>query len=269
MTDIKPLFDAGVNFLDKSFVGDQEEILSRAKKLGVVGLMNIASDIEESEASITLAEQLEFPIFTTAGVHPHHAKDVSKDWITALRDIHQHPQVKAIGETGLDFNRNFSSPQQQISIFEQQLELATEIDKPLYLHERDAHEKMHDMLYHYRDDISQSLLHCFTGDKKALYRYLDLDLYIGITGWVCDERRGLELLALMKDIPSNRLLIETDAPYLLPRTLSPKPKSRRNEPCHVAEICAHIAKTLDKDPQILANETTENAARLFKLQQQE
>lgn len=265
MTETKPLFDSGVNFLDKAFVGDFEEILSRAVKSGVIGVMNIASDVEESALSLEFIKNTEFPIFTTAGVHPHHAKDVPSDWISQLKDIHQSEKVKAIGETGLDFNRNFSTPKLQTLIFEGQLELGTEINKPLYLHERDAHQKMLEMLTLYRDDIAQSVLHCFTGDKKALYRYLDLDLYIGITGWVCDERRGLDVLELVKNIPSNRLLIETDAPYLLPRTLSPKPKSRRNESCYVKEICEHIAAHMGKDPAELARETTENAVRLFKL----
>lgn len=265
MTETQPLFDSGVNFLDKSFVGDIEKILSRAEQLGLVGIMNIASDVEESLSSIDFINSLDFPLYTTAGVHPHHAKDVPSDWLSQLNDIHQLEGVKAIGETGLDFNRNYSPAEQQVMVFEGQLELATSIHKPLYLHERDAHQKMFEMLTHYRDDLPQSVLHCFTGDKKSLYRYLDLDLYIGITGWVCDERRGLSVMELIKDIPSDRLLLETDAPYLLPRTLSPKPKSRRNEPCYLAEICQQIAAHIGKEPTLLARETTENAARLFKL----
>lgn len=265
MTETGQLFDSGVNLMDKSFVGDFDEILSRSQSSGLIGLINIASDLAESETSLELIDKYDFPIYTTAGVHPHHAKDVSDDWVNTLRDIHQSDGVIAIGETGLDFNRNYSPPEQQLKVFEQQLEFATETPKPLYLHERDAHQPLFERLKAHRDHIEPSLLHCFTGDKQSLYHYLDLDLYIGLTGWVCDERRGMDVLKLAKDIPLNRLVLETDAPYLLPRTLSPKPKNRRNEPGFLTEVCKAIAAELGMSTEELAQRTTENALRLFKI----
>lgn len=265
-TPTLPLFDAGVNLLDSSYVDCLEQIISRACENGLRGMLCISSDLTESEQALGLLDQYQMPIFATAGVHPHHAKDVSQGWQSQLQDLLQQPQVKAIGETGLDFNRNYSPPEQQVRVFEGQLEIATNSHKPLYLHERDAHSQLFEMLRTYRDHLSGAILHCFTGDKKALYRYLDLDLYIGITGWACDERRGKELLKLVKDIPADRLILETDAPYLLPRTLTPKPKSRRNEPAFLVEICQQLALTLDQDPQQLAAQTSDNACRLFQLQ---
>ena len=118
---------------------------------------------------------------------------------------------------------------------------------------------------YYRDQISDAVVHCFTGEREALHRYLDLDCYIGITGWICDERRGGHLHELVKDIPEDRLLIETDAPYLLPRTLRPKPKSRRNEPSYLTEVCATIARLRDVSYDALAQSTTSNARRFFRL----
>ena len=137
---------------------------------------------------------------------------------------------------------------------------------PLFLHERDAHEAQLKLLQQYRSQLHGGVIHCFTGSAEELDHYLELDLYVGITGWICDERRGLHLQELIHRIPPQRLLLETDSPYLLPRTLRPKPKSRRNEPRHLAHITEQIAPMLGTDPTSLAAQTTRNAATLFKLE---
>jgi TatD DNase family protein len=179
--------------------------------------------------------------------------------------------VVAIGECGLDYNRNFSPPQAQRKCFEDQLALAAQLGKPVFLHTRDAFDDFLTILKQYRTRLSGAVVHCFTGLMAELEAYLALDCYIGITGWVCDERRGGHLIPLLHQIPPDRLLLETDAPYLLPRNLafrergqrSEVGKSGRNEPKFLPHIAAFIANLLGKTPDQLAAETSVNAARLF------
>ena len=163
------------------------------------------------------------------------------------------------------FNRNFSTPEQQVQAFEKQLEIACEHKAPLFLHERDAHKKQLELLHSFRDHIPNAVAHCFTGSKAELYNYLDLDMHIGITGWICDERRGLELQKIVKDIPANRLMLETDAPYLLPRDLKPKPKSRRNLPANLPHIANKVAQLRGVTTAQLQEEAYATSQSFFNL----
>jgi len=165
----------------------------------------------------------------------------------------------------LDFNRNYSPQSQQLTCFEAQLQLATELQLPIYLHQRDAHEAFYERLKHYRPQLCDAVIHCFTGNERELEDYLSLDLHIGITGWICDERRGLHLQDLVKQIPEHRLMLETDAPYLLPRSLRPKPKKGKNEPCYLPHILETVSHCLSRDIQQIAAITTANARRFFQL----
>lgn len=262
-----PLIDIGANLTHASFSDDLDEVMFRSRESNVNHLVVTGTNIEESERAIQLALQYPNQLYTTAGIHPHDAKLFSESSVNALRKLAEHTVVKAIGECGLDFNRMFSSREQQIHAFEKQIELAIELDIPLFMHERDAHDTQWEILKHYRDDINDGVIHCFTGDKQAATRYLDLDLYLGITGWICDERRGSHLHALIKDIPADRLMIESDAPYLLPR-VKPKLKlksSRRNEPCTLPHVLNEIAKHSPLSLEEIAKNTTENARRFFRI----
>lgn len=265
------LVDIGVNLTDKRFKGDIQGVLERAREAGVSHCIITGTSIATSETAITLCHSLadEFPgmLYTTAGIHPHEADQFTANDINTLAQlIQEHPStVVAIGETGLDFNRNFSTPKAQETAFEAHLEMAGNLGLPLFLHERDAFTRQHEILRTYRDHIQDAVIHCFTGSRKSLYAYLDLDLHIGITGWVCDERRGAELQRLVSDIPASRLMLETDAPYLLPRTLKPKPKSSRNEPAYLTEILRMVAHLRDCGPTELAHTTSQNARRFFQL----
>ena len=216
--------DIGVNLANKAFDKDRDAVMERAVNAGVKQMVLTGTSLAESEKVLELSQQYSEVCFSTAGVHPHDAKDVQIQDITTLKSLLAEEKVVAVGETGLDFNRDFSPRPVQVSVFEQQIELAIETSLPLFCHERDASERFAEIIKSCRDNISQLVVHCFTADKTALYRYLDLDLHIGITGWVCDERRGTHLHPLLKDIPANRLMIETDSPYLLPGTLTKKPK---------------------------------------------
>jgi TatD DNase family protein len=173
--------------------------------------------------------------------------------------------VVAVGETGLDYHRNFSPREAQLFAFERQLQLAIACGKPLFLHQRDAHADFIACMDNVRGRIGRAVVHCFTGERQELFDYLDRDFYIGITGWICDERRGAHLRELVKSIPSDRLMLETDAPYLLPRTVRPMPKLRRNEPMYLAHICDEVARDRGEDVAVTAANTTATAMRFFAL----
>jgi TatD DNase family protein len=260
------LIDIGANLTHESFASDYLQVIADAKQANVGHIVLTGTDLESSEAAAALTERADGFHTATAGFHPHVAGSMDDAAFCQIRDICQRPRVVAVGETGLDYNRNFSPKKDQLKVFEQHLELAVELKLPLFLHQREAHTDFFRLLKHYRPAIVGGVVHCFTDNEEALRDYLELDMYIGITGWVCDERRGLELQQLVPLIPLNRLLIETDAPYLLPRTLSPMPKSRRNEPKHLIEVAKIIADCCQLSINEIANETTLNANNLFKLQ---
>jgi TatD DNase family protein len=212
-------------------------------------------------AAIRTADELD--LCASAGVHPHHARDCGPQTIPALRELARHPRIVAIGECGLDFNRNYSPHPDQEKWFVAQIELAKEIAKPLFLHSRDAHPKFSEILKSH--SVQKAVAHCFTGEREELHSYLDLGLYIGITGWICDERRGRHLIELVRDIPRDRLLLETDSPYLTPRDMHPQPKARRNEPAFLPHIARAVARALARPVEDIALETSRNARTLFGL----
>ncbi len=253
-------FDIGVNLFSKQFDADRAELSSRAKTQGVQHLLLIGSDLHESALNLDWCIQ-HTECFTTAGIHPHQAAGVPDSWQQQLKQLATAPQVVAIGECGLDFNRDFSPRPQQISIFNEQLLIARQLEKPVYLHERDAFDTQLAILKEH--SISRGVVHCFTGDHVQLKAYLDLGLYIGITGWVCDERRGQALQQAVPYIPADRLLLETDAPYLLPRTMHHKPASRRNEPAFLPAVAETVARLRQISLQQLSEQTFSNSIRLF------
>ena len=257
----EPMIDIGVNLTDQRFARDLDAVLERARNAGVTTLVVTGTSIEGSQAAQALCDAYPGQLYFTAGVHPHHADEFDRRALDELQRLSTHPACVAIGETGLDFNRNFSSQTAQLDAFEHQLALAGDTGLALFLHERDAHSRQLEMLKRHRDSIDRAVAHCFTGSAEELHAYLDLDLYIGLTGWICDERRGSHLLPLIRDIPKDRLLLETDAPYLLPRGLRPKPKSGRNEPCYLPHIAQRVAAATaepieDLLPRLHANSRT-------------
>lgn len=257
------LIDIGANLTHESFQHDFEDVIETSQEAGIVHIILTGTDLPTSEAARNMAQERPGFFSSTAGFHPHVAKDVSASDLEAQAQLAQEPEVVAVGETGLDYNRNFSPAADQIRVFEQQLELAVSTGKPVFLHQRDAHEDFFQLLKKYRPHLSGGVVHCFTDSERALRDYLELDMYIGITGWICDERRGQELQGLVKLIPDDRLLIETDAPYLLPRSLQPKPKSRRNEPRFLTEVLRVIAECRGQAESELARQSCRNSRDLF------
>jgi TatD DNase family protein len=262
------LIDIGVNLTNASFAHIQPQVLERAYAAGVCQLLLTGTRIDGSEQALELCEQLDdtaLRLFATAGVHPHSASDWNADSEQRLGALLAHPRLRAVGECGLDFNRDFSPRAQQEKVFERHLALAVEHRLPVFIHERDANQRLLDILKDYRDQLTAAVVHCFTGEQQALFSYLDLDLHIGITGWICDERRGTHLHPLVREIPRGRLMLESDAPYLLPRSLRPKPKSGRNEPAYLPEVLREVARHRGETEADLAQHTTACAREFFAL----
>lgn len=259
------LIDIGVNLTHDSFDSDRDDVIDRAADVGVDRLIVTGANVFDSIQAKVLADQRPGQIFATAGVHPHHASHYTAGAGDSLASLCRFPAVVAVGECGLDFFRNFSPRENQLAAFRSQLDIAVEAQKPVFLHQRHAHTEFVDILEEYISDLVGGVAHCFTGGRLELRRYLDLGLHIGITGWICDERRGAELRDAVVEIPMDRLLLETDAPYLLPRNVETKLAARRNEPALLPHILLKLASEMRQDPDLVAAAATENAERLFNL----
>lgn len=259
------LIDIGANLTHESFRHDFDAVLARAQLAGVTQMLVTGAARASSEQALALARAHPGVLYASAGVHPHHALDYDADTEAALRVLLREPEVRAVGETGLDYYRNYAPRAAQLRAFEQQLALAAELGMPLFLHQREAHDDFIALLRTVRDRVPAAVVHCFTDSGAALRDYLDLDCHIGITGWLCDERRGLHLRELVREIPAQRLLIETDAPYLLPRSVRPQPAQRRNEPMYLAHIVAELARDRGEDIAQTARQTSANARAVFGL----
>jgi len=258
------LIDIGVNLAHDSFDADRDAILERAAQAGVAQMVVTGSSEESTRRAIELSATHRHKLFATAGVHPHNARGFEPHTPAELRELARAPEVVAIGECGLDYDRDFSPRDRQRVAFESQLELAGELGKPVFLHERAAHADFLAILKNARSRLTGGVVHCFTGSERELAAYLELDLCIGITGFICDERRGAHLQALVGRIPSQSLLVETDAPFLLPRDL--RLRTRRNEPCYLPHVAQSVARFAGRDETDVRRDTTAAAFRLFGLE---
>ncbi len=259
------LIDIGANLTHDSFDHDREAVLQRARNAGISQLVVTGASREHSPKALALAQAHPGFLYATAGVHPHHAVEYTDEADAQMRDLHAHAEVVAVGECGLDYFRDFSPRPAQRKAFERQLQIGADTGKPLFLHQRDAHADFMAMMADFDGRLGPAVVHCFTGTREELFDYLDQDWYIGITGWLCDERRGLHLRELVKSIPAGRLMIETDAPYLLPRTVKPQPSHRRNEPMYLAHIVEELARDRGESVETTAAETTASARAFFGL----
>lgn len=258
------LVDIGLNLTHESFAADRDAVMERAAAVGVSRMLVTGSSVEHSRSAIELAREHPQTLRATAGIHPHHAGECHAATRADLLALLHQPEVLAVGECGLDAFRDYSTAADQEHAFRLQLALAAEVRKPVFLHQRDAHDAFVAILRDHIADLAGGVAHCFTAGPDEARTYLDLGLHIGITGWLCDERRGLHLKEVVRFVPLDRLLVETDAPYLLPRDLRPKPKSRRNEPCHLPHIVAAIAQYRGESVELVAGQTTRNALELFR-----
>ncbi|MDJ0812540.1 MAG: TatD family hydrolase [Woeseiaceae bacterium] len=259
------LIDIGANLTHDSFDSDREAMMQRARDAGVTRMIITGSSNQGSLDAAKLAESEPGKLYATAGVHPHHAADYDDSSTAVITELVRKDAVVAVGECGLDYFRNFSPREAQLHAFQSQLEVAAETSTPVFLHQRDAHDDFVEVLEPMLPRIPRAVAHCFTGEHESLREYLAMGLWIGITGWICDERRGKHLHDIVGDVPDDRLMIETDAPYLLPRSIEPKPKTRRNEPAYLAEVLRVVAEARGQSEEHVARVTTENAVRFFGL----
>jgi TatD DNase family protein len=259
------LIDIGANLTHESFAPDLPDVLHRASRAGVHRMIVTGTSVAATQGALRLHAEYPDRLHATAGLHPHHAADYGPETRDALRELARQPGVVAMGECGLDYYRNYSPREAQLKAFAGQLELAVELQLPVFLHQRDAHADFMAVLRDYRPRLKDGIAHCFTGQRQELEDCLQAELAIGITGWICDERRGRHLLPLVRLIQERRLMIETDAPYLLPRSLKPAPPTRRNEPSFLTEVAATIARARDESVEQLAASSTAAAAAFFGL----
>ncbi|CAM3508709.1 putative RNA 2'-phosphotransferase [Saccharibacillus brassicae] len=257
--------DIGVNLMHRSFGSDRERVVEAAAEAGVTPLILTGTSVRSSQAAAEYARAYPGRLYATAGVHPHDAKSCDAHTLQALRELAAGGEVVAIGECGLDYNRDFSPRDVQREVFAQQIGLAAELALPLFLHERDAHADFARLLREHRPENVPAVVHCFTGSGEELRAYLEMGLHIGITGWICDERRGRHLRELVRLIPPDRLMIETDAPFLTPRDLRPKPKDGRNEPAFLPHIAAAVAECTGRSAESVMDQTTETAKIFFNI----
>ena len=256
--------DIACNFSSERFDKDLDEVINRAiaNKITKFGL--ICSRMSDLNKLLKIYQQYSKSMFYTIGVHPHHANEINDGYLKKLKDVIATNNPHAIGETGLDFFRNLSTYEEQIYAFEEQIKIAVDTNKPLFLHQRDSHDDFIKILRQYSSDISKAVVHCFTGTQAQLEDYLELDCYIGVTGWICDEKRNVELRKTIKNIPLEKLMIETDCPYLIPKNLPEKPKNNRNEPTNLNHIVNEIAVLMEIDIDSLRKQTFKNTINYFK-----
>lgn len=257
------LIDIGINLSHRSFGHDREAVLRRAREAGVRRMLVTGTSVGATQAAVELARAHPGTLFATAGIHPHDASHASPEALAEIARLARLPEVRAVGECGLDFDRDFSPRPAQEAAFESQLAIAAELRLPIFLHERAAHERFLAILSKARPGLTRAVVHCFTGSAKELDAYLALDLHIGITGWICDDRRGAGLRPLMARIPSDRLMIETDGPFLLPPAA--KAKGRRNEPAFLTHVLEAVANAAGRPMEQMAAETTRTAEEFFAL----
>ena len=255
------MIDIGANLTNSAFTDDVTDVLDRAKREGIRHIVVTGTSVQESQQAIALATVHAPYLSATVGVHPHDADAVQPGWLNTLEGLTSSSCVVALGEMGLDYYRDYSKRDAQRQVFEAQLDLAARLELPVFVHDRNTKGEVLAMLRRYKPD--KCVVHCFTGNSDELDGFIAQDFYIGITGWICDERRNDELRRIVDRIPLDRLLVETDAPYLLPRNLSKVVANRRNEPGHLKFIIAEVARCRRCPEDVIRDATVENACRLF------
>lgn len=256
--------DIGVNLFDKQFKNKEDEIAKNSldKKIGMI----ITGCSERSSGLASEYSKEKEGIWSTVGVHPHSARFCNDKTIEKLKNMAlENPNVVAIGECGLDYDRMFSLKNEQTFWFERQIELAEELNMPLFLHERSAADDFYKIMKRHKKICPNSVVHCYTGDKGTVLRYLNLGCFIGITGWVCDDKRNKELLDALTVIPVERMMIETDAPYLTPRNLN---LDRVNIPENIVYVAEKVAELKNMDVNEFIQIVYDNTINFFHLRKE-
>ena len=256
------MFDSCINLYSEQFTDDPWGVVSRGFEAGLTGMALTGSCLESSKLAINLAQRKEQALCATVGLHPHSARLFTPEMLEEMRVLVQRPIVRAVGECGLDHFRNLSTPEEQRTCFKAHLELAKEIDKPLFLHQRDAFEEFIEILDSYAPDVP-TVVHCFTDGPNELKRLLSRGYFIGITGWIADTRRNQSLLAAIQHLPLEKILIETDAPWLTPRNIPKFRKIKANEPKYLSFVAQAIADATGHSIEDIVEHSTQNARQFF------
>ncbi len=255
------LIDTHTHLDDARYDADRETVLTRAREAGVGVFVTIGCDLASSHAAVALAERYPF-VYAAIGVHPHEVKHIGDRWYDELRQLARHPKVVAYGEIGLDYHYNHSAPQEQRHRFREQIGLARELKLPLVIHTREAQADTIAILKEERASEVGGVFHCFSGDAWLAKDALDLGFYLSFSG-IITFRNATMLRDIAKTVPPDRLLIETDCPYLAPVPY----RGKRNEPAYVALVAKKLAEV--RVPSETAEEigriTAENARRLFRI----
>ena len=257
------IFDTHCHLDHRDYKEDLEETIKRAYQHNVCGFMTVGTDKKTSEKSVKIANSIE-NCYASVGLHPHYVKGCADDEIAFLTKLAKNnKKVKAWGEIGLDFNRMFSPQKDQEIMFVKQIEAAFLLNLPIIFHERDSKGRFYDILKANTKDNLKGVIHCFTGNKQELKKYLDLGFYIGITGIVTIKKRGANIRSLISFIPKDRVVIETDAPYLTPAPH--KNRVKRNEPAFVKEVFLTLSKLFEIEEEKFSKILWENSLKLFGL----
>ena len=255
--------DIACNFTHESFKHNLEEVIKNAEREDVEKFVLLCASLTDLDPIKLIQNKAPEKYFISAGIHPHHATEIVEinydNLLKKLKSINPH----AIGETGLDYFRNISPPDIQKKSFRMHIEIAKELSLPLYLHQRDAHSDFIHIIKERRNNFPKFVVHCFTGTQKELDDYLELDAYIGLTGWICDAKRNIDLRKSIKNIPIEKMMIETDSPYLIPKNLINKPKKNINEPKYLPHIANEICELTGYELEELKLATSNNAIDFF------
>jgi TatD DNase family protein len=256
------IFDSHCHLDDKLYDHDLHRVMDRAENAGIAALMIVGINRKTSEKAVSMAEATPW-FYASVGVHPHDAKHCGQATIDFLRNLAKRKKVHAWGEIGLDFNRMYSARKDQEKCFISQLQAGSELNLPLIFHERDSKGRFIEILRSHLEQPAKGVVHCFSGTREEMEQYLDFGLHIGITGILTVKGRGKKLRSLVPLIPENRLVIETDAPYLTP--VPERNKHRRNEPAFVKSVLFKLAQVRKQDPEYLAKTLWDNTCRLFNI----
>lgn len=266
------MYDCGVNLSNSQYIDYIDTLKQHSIEGGIKGWLVISNSEKEWNSNLSHCKKYsssDFTIKTTIGIHPHSAKEANNNsWKNLESILAKDNNIVAIGECGLDYNRMFSSKVVQIRVFIQQIEIAHKYKLPLYLHERDAHDDFYDILSTYKKKYPdlRGIVHCFTGNKTIMQKYLDLGFYIGITGWLCDNRRNEDLILAIKDLPLEKLILETDSPFLIPISYSKKYDTRRNQPDSISYVVDKISQITKIKKEDIIKMSIDNTKALFNFE---
>ena len=251
------IFDSHAHYTDKAFNDDRKELLGSLKESGICGVINCGADLKSSEEAVALAERYDY-MYCSCGVHPEEVDDLPDDYIDMLRNMAKSEKCVAIGEIGLDYYWRQDNKELQKKIFEEQILLAKELDLPIIVHDRDAHE---DTLAILKKHKPKGVLHCFSGSVELAKEVLKLGMYIGLGGAVTfkNARKPVEVAEML---PLDRLLLETDCPYMAPVPM----RGKRNYSPYIEYVAEKIGEIKDLDPQTIIDKATENTKVLFGIE---